>query len=69
MGPDEDGYDATGSRHSRVSRMFFARAEVGSQHLSTGMTSFEPGTGLDWHIHPPTVRYDVYPGSYITPIL
>lgn len=35
-----------------VSRMFFARAEIGSQHLSTGMTSFEPGTGLFWHIHP-----------------
>lgn len=34
-----------------VSRTFFTRDEIGSQHLMTGITSFEPGAGLFWHLH------------------
>lgn len=34
-----------------VSRVFFTGAEIGSQNLTTGTTSFEPGAGLFWHIH------------------
>ncbi len=34
-----------------VSRVFFTRDEIGSEHLMTGITSFEPGAGLFWHVH------------------
>lgn len=34
-----------------VNRIFFTGAATGSQHLSTGITQFEAGTGLFWHFH------------------
>ncbi|MCB0168858.1 MAG: cupin domain-containing protein [Anaerolineae bacterium] len=34
-----------------VSRVFFTGEDIGSSHLSTGLTRFEPGAGLFWHLH------------------
>lgn len=34
-----------------VSRVFYTRAEIGSQELMTGITIFAPGAGLFWHVH------------------
>lgn len=48
-----------------VSRVFFTRAEVGSQHLSTGTTRFEPGAGLFWHMHPHDESVTVLEGAPI----
>jgi putative monooxygenase len=34
-----------------VDRMRLTGEETGSSHLGTGITTFEPGTGLYWHYH------------------
>lgn len=34
-----------------VDRMRLTREEIGSKRLGTGMTTFEPGAGLYWHMH------------------
>ena len=34
-----------------VDRVKLTRKEIGSMRLSTGVTSFEPGAGLYWHMH------------------
>ena len=36
---------------SGVSRVFFTRDEIGSEQLMTGITTFEPGAALFWHVH------------------
>ncbi|GAB4444242.1 MAG: hypothetical protein OHK0015_45360 [Chloroflexi bacterium OHK40] len=48
-----------------VSRTFLTRAEVGSQHLSTGTTRFEAGAGLFWHMHPHDESVTVLEGAPI----
>lgn len=34
-----------------VTRVYFTRDEIGSEQLMTGITSFESGKGLFWHVH------------------
>lgn len=34
-----------------VDRIRLTRDEIGSPRLSTGVTTFEPGAGLYWHMH------------------
>src|SRR5579871_607934 len=45
---------ATAQRAERVpggDALLLTREEIGSHDLSTGVTTFQPGTGLYWHVH------------------